>query len=88
MARSTGFTRRRQPGGGRQVRPTSPIYLLVGRRDEVVDPGTSTPWATPARNATNTTCNVYDFNSFGLRINSSTGLIVVTDNCGYSGTPA
>ncbi len=51
-------------------RATSAIYLLVGRRDEVINP----------LDATNTTSNIYDLTSLWVAINAQTGMIVVTDN--------
>ncbi len=59
-----------------EARASSAVYLLVGRRDEVVNP----------LDATNTTSNVYDLTSLWVGINASTGIIVVTDN-GQCGPP-
>jgi len=53
------------------MRPTTPICLLVGRRDEVVD-----PVDTAGTNAKN---NLNDFTNLWVGINASTGMIVVTD---------
>ncbi len=54
-----------------QAQVTSPIYLLVGRRDEVVD-----PVDTAGTNASN---NFNDFTSLWVAINANTGLVIVTD---------
>ena len=51
------------------VQVISPIYLLVGRREQVVDPP----------DPTNTTTNLNDITSLWVAINASTGMIVVTD---------
>lgn len=66
-----------------EARVTAPIYLLVGRRDEVVDP--VSPANTP--DPTNTTSNVYDMNALWVAINANTGLIIVTDNMQCSPLP-
>jgi hypothetical protein len=49
--------------------PTTPIYLLVGRKDKVVNPP----------DAGNAETNLNDFNNLWVAINPSTGLICVTD---------
>ena len=67
MGRWTGFPTVRNPWG-QQV--TTPIYLLVGRRDKVYD-NPNDP------NISNT--NLNDFTSLWVAVNSATGLIVVTD---------
>jgi prepilin-type N-terminal cleavage/methylation domain-containing protein len=51
------------------ARVFSPIYLLVGRREKVINP--------PDPSKTDT--NLNDFNSLWVSINPATGLIVVTD---------
>ena len=48
---------------------TTPIYLLVGRRDKVIDPP----------NGTDTTTNLNDYTSLWVAINPSTGMVGVYD---------
>jgi prepilin-type N-terminal cleavage/methylation domain-containing protein len=88
------------PTWGQQV--VTPIYLLVGRRDEVANPRTwnspSSPpssWQAaltaipqPPKTTSDPMNNVYDLNSLWVSINPATGLIVVTENCALPSTGA
>jgi type II secretory pathway pseudopilin PulG len=72
----SGSTNGKVNGNYSPVHVTSTVYLLVGRRDQVVD---------PPNPASTVTTNLNDFTNLWVAINGNTGLIVVSEECDRSG---